>query len=107
MIAEEKFLRNKFRNEYTEWARKVPAIIPNFRGWKPSSTGFSIKRVLKMEYSSFFATTTSFIFLEVLGDYFASHTIKIDSFWLTVFTCNLLIYITLRTLKKMKILRSI
>ncbi|VAV83680.1 hypothetical protein MNBD_DELTA01-954 [hydrothermal vent metagenome] len=106
MIAEEKFLRDKFRDEYTEWSKKIPAFIPNFRRWKPSSTRFSFKRVLKMEYSSFFATITSFFFLEVLGDYFTSNTIEIDRYWLIIFVFNLFIYITLRTLKKMKLLRS-
>jgi len=69
IFAEEEFLKNKFGNVFTEWAEKTPAFIPSFKNWQPSSLEFSIKNVLKREYSGFFGLVVTFTLIEVIEDY--------------------------------------
>ncbi|MFQ5755000.1 MAG: methyltransferase family protein [Acidiferrobacterales bacterium] len=100
MFAEEEFLRKTFRTEFIDWASKTPAFLPRFRNWKPSRLPFSLKNVLKREYSGFFAIIVSFTILEVLGDVFAQGRPILDLMWVIIFSAGLVVYLALRALKK-------
>jgi len=43
--AEASFLREKFREEYTAWAREVPIFVPRIRPAGPRASRFSLARV--------------------------------------------------------------
>lgn len=100
MFAEEEFLREKFGELYLRWAEQVPAFFPKFKDWQPPSLPFSFRNVLKREYPTFFATIASFTFLEIVGTVFAENKFELDLVWLTLFVIGLIVYITLRILKK-------
>lgn len=53
MFAEEEFLRKKFGNEYVVWANKTSAFCPKFKNWEKLTLSFSLRNVLKREYSGF------------------------------------------------------
>lgn len=98
-IAEELFLEEQYGEQYKEWASKTPAFIPKWQKYKKSDLEFSVRTVLKKEYSGFFAVVVIFSFLVhfrafVHGKLFLSHS------WAAVFAVGLLIYLTLRTLKR-------
>ncbi len=100
MFAEEQFLRVKFGEDFDKWAEKTPAFIPNFRKWKPAICSFSVRRVLKREYSGFFAIIVSFVILEILGKLIIERKFGIDSIWVVISIFGLVIYVFLRILKK-------
>lgn len=100
MFAEEDFLRKKFGNAFTEWAVKTSPFFPRFRNWQKPLLSFSLKNVLKREYTGFFLIISSFTFLDMAGDFIPEGKLGIDSGWLLFFIFGLIIYITLRTLKK-------
>ena len=100
MFAEEQFLRVKFGVDFDKWAEKTPAFIPNFRKWKPAICPFSVNRVLKREYSGFFAIIVSFVILEILGKLIIERKFGIDPMWVVIFIFGLVIYLFLRILKK-------
>ena len=100
MFAEEEFLRKKFGEQFEEWASKTPAFWPRFRNWKSAESPFSLKRVLKKEYSGFFAIIASFTGLEIIGDIVVEGKLKLDLIWIIIFSIGLATYLTLRTLKK-------
>ncbi len=100
MFAEEQFLRVKFGEDFEKWAEKTPAFIPNFRKWKPAISPFSVKRVLKREYSGFFAIIVSFVILEILGKLIIERKLGIDPIWVVISIFGLVIYLLLRILKK-------
>ncbi|MGD8521144.1 MAG: isoprenylcysteine carboxylmethyltransferase family protein [Desulfobacterales bacterium] len=107
IMAEEKFLKEKFGNEYESWAHMTPAFYPRFKNWKNPKSPFSLKRVLKKEYSGFFAIIASFTCLEIIGDLIVEGKLKLDLMWIILFSIGLITYLTLRTLKKKsRILRS-
>lgn len=104
IFAEEEFLRDKFGNTYTDWAEKTPAFIPDTRKWRSSDRTFSFKKAIKNEYKSLFAVIVSFTILEIIGDIFAEQRLEIDRMWLSILIGGLIMYVTIRILKKRKLL---
>lgn len=68
MFAEERFLERKFGDKYVDWSMLVPAFWPSFKRYKKSIVPFSIKPVLRREYSGILATVIGFIFVDVVRD---------------------------------------
>jgi protein-S-isoprenylcysteine O-methyltransferase Ste14 len=107
MFAEEEYLRERFGQEYMDWSTKTPAFLPQFRNWRKPILAFSLKNVLKREYSGFFAIIVVFTFLEITGDMVVEHKIELDKPWTILFSLGLLVYLTLMTLKKRTKLLSV
>lgn len=100
MFAEEEYLRDKFGKLYLDWASVTPAFIPHLRRWEKPELSFSFRNVLKREYSAFFAIIATFTFLEILVDLVAEHKFESALGWYIFFGSGLIIYMTLRLLKK-------
>ena len=99
MFAEERYLEKKFGQEYLDWSLKAPAFIPAFSKFIPSSTTFSLKTVLRREYSGVLATVISFVFVELLRNYFMYHRIVLGDKYVLVLIATAVTALSLRTLK--------
>ena len=99
MIAEEEFLRRKFGDAYVQWADKTPAFIPSLKFWQRSTLPFSVRNVLKREYSGFFGIIAVFFVLEVAVQLTIEHE-PVPLHWFVIFLSGLAVYLTLRTLKR-------
>ena len=106
MFAEEEFLRKEFGAEYENWANDTPCFVPRLRQWKPPAMPFSWKKVLKDEYSGFFAIIVTFACLEVFGDLIAQRRLELDWEWGILLFVGLSTYLTLFTMKKRRMLES-
>lgn len=100
MYAEEEFLRGKFGKVYEEWASKTPAFIPTFKKYVPPALPFSLRNVLKREYSGFFAVIFCFTLLELIKNYQLEGKPALGNGWIIFFGTGLFIYLLLRTLKR-------
>lgn len=100
MLAEEGFLRHKFGNTYLQWAERTPAYWPRFKQWHPPSLPFSFRNVLRREYTGLFAIIATFTLLEALDGLVSHGTPNVGIGWFIFFFSGLLIYLTLRILKK-------
>ena len=101
MLAEERFLRNKFGDLYLEWSAKTGSFIPTFRKWKKPDLKFSWKKILKQEKNGLFAVFLVFFLFESIGKYIDEEAFITDKYWLiygTIFSG--IIYVVLRYLKK-------
>ncbi len=78
MYAEERFLEREFGHELEEWAERVPAFFPRFKGFQGPAKRFSIRKVLRKEYSGFFATVIGFVYIAFLRDLFLADTFLWD-----------------------------
>lgn len=103
IIAEETFLSQKFGEAFTQWAEKTPMFIPKFKLWCRPAQPFSWRAVLTREYPGLLAITASFFAIEVLGDRFYEGKWQLDWMWVTILCTGLLVFLTLRTLKKLRI----
>jgi protein-S-isoprenylcysteine O-methyltransferase Ste14 len=100
IYVEEEFLKEKFGDDYEQYEKSTPVFIPNFKLWRPPNLPFSLKNVLKREYSGFFGVIASFTVLEISCDYAATGKLILDKVWLFIFLIGLVAYSILRTLKK-------
>lgn len=100
MYAEEAFLREKFDQEFEDWARVTPAFVPNFSRWSRPDLGFSVRNVLRREYSGFFGIIAVFSTMELLGDLIEGEALEQEPGWIAFFVFGLGVYLLLRTLKK-------
>ena len=100
IFAEERFLREKFGEEFLHWAERTPAIIPNFKNWRPPALPFSWKSALVREYGSFYAIIVTFTVLELLGGLFASGKFVVEAIWIKIFIGSTIFYLAVRYLKK-------
>lgn len=100
IIAEEKYLRNKFGNEYLAWASVTPVIVPNLSNYRKPSLPFSLKKVLRREYNGFFAVIVVMFFVEVVGELFVEGPFDVDIGWILLLATSFIVWLTLRTLKK-------
>ena len=66
MFAEERFLERKFGQSYLDWSLNVPAFWPSFKNYVRSSIPFSLKTILRREYSGITATILGFVFVDFL-----------------------------------------
>ncbi len=100
MFAEEEFLREKFGNDFIEWSRITPAIIPSLRSWRKPALSFSLRTALKQEYQTIFQVVAIFASFEFIGDAMLLHRFAIDRVWSSVFCVFLGIYLIMRLLRK-------
>ena len=96
ILAEEKFLGEKFGERFWDWASKTPAVLPNFARWKPPAISFSLKSVIRREYHSFFGIIVLFTYLVILSDYYLNGEFIINPYWLTIFSIGLSVYLVTR-----------
>lgn len=106
IFAEEEFLREKFGEGFAKWASRTPMMLPNLKNWKKPNLSFSLKTVLRREYTAFFVITASFTALEILGDLFYRGKWEFEWTWAIMFFSGLLVYLTLRAMKKTGILEA-
>lgn len=98
MFAEEQFLRRKFGDEYLEWAKNVPAFIPNFKNFKKSALPFSWKKVLKNEKNGLFALFLIFCAFDIIGEIIENET-NYNYFLIVMCILTGLNYVVLKYLK--------
>lgn len=100
IATEEKFLTEKFGDDYRNWAAEVPAFFPRLTGWRAPELPFSLRNVLRREYSGFFAIIASFFVLDQSREYLAESRTVLDPDWLAALAIGALIYVALRWAKK-------
>lgn len=100
MFAEEEFLRRRFGSQFEDWAVVTPAFLPGLRRWRRPAVPFSLREVLRREYSGFFGLVMTFAMLEVVSDVAATGRVQLDGFWAASFGVALAVYLTLLVLKR-------
>ncbi len=100
MFAEEGYLRNKFGEEYTNWAMRTPAFLPSFKLWEKSDSKFNAKDVIRREYYGLTALAVSFAYINFIKNYFYKGIFELDIFWLYVLIISIIMFLVLRFLKK-------
>jgi protein-S-isoprenylcysteine O-methyltransferase Ste14 len=68
ILAEEAFLLESFGDDYAAWAARTPALWPRRGGWRRPALRFSIRSVLRREYTTWFAAIVAAMAVTVAGD---------------------------------------
>ena len=99
MFAEERFLEGKFGQDYVDWSMKVPPFWPSMKSHIKTEIPFSMKTILRREYSGITATIIGFVFVAFLRNWFTIGQPRFKIVYAIVFASGLLISLVLRTLK--------
>jgi protein-S-isoprenylcysteine O-methyltransferase Ste14 len=99
MFAEERFLERKFGDDYVNWSLKVPAFVPSMKNYVKSDIPFSMKTILRREYSGVSATIIGFLFVDIFRDAIISGTFVYHHYYGIVFGVAIFISLFFRTLK--------
>ncbi len=99
MFAEERFLERKFGDDYLNWSLKAPAFLPKFSQFKRSTISFSIKSVLRREYSGVLATVIGFAYIELMENVFQYKQWEIGKNTFCILIATVILTLTLRSLK--------
>ena len=99
MFAEEEFLRQKFGDRYLQWAERTPAFIPRTRGWTPARLPFSLRSVLRREYSSVLAIVSCFFSMEVYDHVFLLGQWSPEPYWCIIFATTAVCFLLVRAIK--------
>jgi protein-S-isoprenylcysteine O-methyltransferase Ste14 len=99
MFAEERFLERKFGEQYLSWSNTIPAFIPSFKRYEKSPIPFSLKTILRREYSGVTATIIGFLFVAIIRDYKLNGGFENNNMYWIVLSVALFISLFFRTLK--------
>ncbi len=99
MFAEERFLERKFGDDYMDWANATPAFVPFIRKYRKNVVPFSLRSVLRREYSGVLATVVGFVFIDDLRAYFEAGSFSWETPWHYVLAATLFVTLVLRSLK--------
>jgi protein-S-isoprenylcysteine O-methyltransferase Ste14 len=97
---EEAFLEKTFGESFYEWTIRVPAMIPNMRGYRPSGVSFQARKVFMQESHGLFALATAFLALDTLEDSLRLHSFHVDTRWLVVFIITAVPFVLVIAAKK-------
>jgi protein-S-isoprenylcysteine O-methyltransferase Ste14 len=68
IFTEEEFLKNKFGDNYLNWAKKTPVIVPKFSSFVKSDYKFNWRKVLRQEKNGFAALMIIFCMFDIAGE---------------------------------------
>jgi protein-S-isoprenylcysteine O-methyltransferase Ste14 len=100
MYAEEAFIHRKFGKDFEVWSTGTPSFFPRCKGYRKPELGFSLKNVLKREYTGFTLTILSFSFVNMMKYWSYFGKPDMDPLWIFLLPFSLMLYFVLRTLKK-------
>jgi protein-S-isoprenylcysteine O-methyltransferase Ste14 len=101
MYAEEEFLRDKYGNDYEQWASVTPAIIPSFKNWKSPEGRFSLWKVIKQEKAGILNLFLTIFLFKVIAGYsiYEEYSVLSDR-WTWALFFAILYYIIVKTVQK-------
>ncbi|NLX98055.1 MAG: DUF1295 domain-containing protein [Rhodopirellula sp.] len=98
MFAEEEYLRRRFGPQFEQWAATTPAFLPRIANWTPPSQSFSMRKILRKEYSGLFAVVAGFCLARAFEHATAEKRLFIEPAWLVLLLATFVVYLILRTL---------
>jgi protein-S-isoprenylcysteine O-methyltransferase Ste14 len=100
MAAEEEFLDKKFGIKFDRWASKTPAFVPRLSRWRPARYPFSLRTVLKREYTALLVIIFLHSSIETAEFWVLEHRLDVEASWLTMLASGVAAYVALWLLKK-------
>ena len=84
----------------SNWSARTPAFVPSFRHWRPPLLPFSLRNVLRREYSGWLAVVAGYAGLEFVRRYLSEQRLELDLPWLVALSLATVAYCVLRFLKR-------
>ena len=99
VLYEENILREKFGEQYVNWAHRVNCFIPSLKGFIKPDSGFSIRNVISHEHDTWFLVVLCFVALEVIRGYFEVNKFFLVSIWAILLSVATFFWIVCKFIK--------
>ena len=104
MSAEEAFLTERFGARFLDWAARTPAFLPALmrlrEQWRPPELSFSVRSVLRREYSGLSSLLLTFALLQAVAMARVTGRVKVPFAWVLVLLVVFGLHVVLRTMKR-------
>lgn len=100
MYAEEAFLIGKFGEQYLNYSKKVPAVLPHWAGWVQPQNTFSWIKVIRQEKAGILNLFLVIFLLKSLAIYVYTGTWGYDLWWLVALCMALIYYLIIKIIQK-------
>ncbi|WP_306044917.1 isoprenylcysteine carboxylmethyltransferase family protein [Nioella sp. MMSF_3534] len=100
IAAEERFLSDKFGQDYSDWAARTPAFFPRLSGWVNPALPFSWRTVFRREHPSWLSTMTMMYALEMLSTWRKGEALSDATAWHVAMLAVIALQIVMMALKK-------
>lgn len=103
MLAEEKYLRSLYGDEFEQWAAHTPSFLPRppqFARWKSPSLPFSFVSMIRREYSTFVLVVTLHAGMECIENFWLEGRLSFGMEWGCILAVTLIVYLLMGLLKK-------
>ena len=97
---EERFLEERFGDEFRRWAHAVPAMVPAPGRYLPPVVPFRWRRVLGREFHGLFVIGAGFFALDLGRRYLATGRLSLDPFLTLVAAVTGVVFVVMITVKK-------
>jgi protein-S-isoprenylcysteine O-methyltransferase Ste14 len=104
MIAEERFLYERFGNDFREWARQTPAFWPDFHQWVPSPHVFSPRFALGRDYQALYSLVAATTAIQVARNVSLGRNLLPALAWRWYFAAGTAFYLMVDVLKRRRLL---
>ncbi len=100
MYAEEQFMSKQFKDNYKDWAKQTPAIIPSFKNFLKPKYAFSWRKILKQEKNGIAAIFILFFLFDFAANIIhANRFIIVFDFWFYAALFATIFYFVLKFMK--------
>lgn len=96
---EERFLEERFGDEFRRWADAVPAMIPAPGRYVPPAARFRWRRVVGREFHALFVVGAGFFVLDLGRRAVATGLVSLDPVWTAVATVTAVVFIVMTAVK--------
>ncbi len=100
MMAEERFLYERFDDAFREWASTTPGFLPRPSGWVTSPHPFSLRYCLGRDYQAVYGFVAATTAMEVTRSVSSGSGWIPQRGWIAYFLAGSAVYIVLHTLKR-------
>ncbi len=100
MYTEEEFLRDTYGDTFVQWASRTPAFLPAVWRWTMPAHRFSLKKVLRNEYTSALGMTSSLAAVDTAIVSCTAGRFVYTPLWAGVFAGGLAFYLVMWVLRK-------
>jgi protein-S-isoprenylcysteine O-methyltransferase Ste14 len=97
---EEKYLDERFGDEFRRWTEQVPAMVPAFGRYTPPAGAFRWRRVLDREFHALFVIGAGFFALDVGRRAMAAGRLSLDPLWTALVVMTGVVFVALTAVKK-------
>lgn len=100
MMAEERYLYERFGSVFGEWASRTRCFIPRFSGWVPWAHPFSLRFALGRDYQAVYGFVATIAAVELVRAGAAGEGWRLSAGWLVWFGAGTVLYFVLHLLKR-------